>query len=128
VRQWQQANPVLADSLLDAQQVMAWFQDDWRAAQRLTLNLGIRWDADFNFYDQQHFENNATLLALKAIGDPHAALPKTPLKDFSPRVGFAFDLRGTAGVCCAVATASTTTSSTSTAGTSRTSSRRTGGR
>jgi len=94
VRQWQQANPVLADSLLDAQQVMAWFQDDWRAAQRLTLNLGIRWDADFNFYDQQHFENNATLLALKAIGDPHAVLPKTPLKDFSPRVGFAFDLSG----------------------------------
>jgi len=94
VRTWQQANPVLADSLLDAQQVMTWFQDDWRVKDRLTLNLGIRWDADFNFYDQQHFENNATLLALKAIGDPHAALPKTPLTDFSPRVGFAYDLSG----------------------------------
>ena len=25
--------------------------------------------ADFNFYDQEHFANNATLLALKAIGE-----------------------------------------------------------
>jgi hypothetical protein len=94
VRTWQQANPVLADSLLDGKQVMAWFQDDWRVSQSLTLNLGIRWDADFNFYDQQNFNNNATRLALEAIGDPHAATPKTPTKDFSPRIGFAYDLSG----------------------------------
>jgi len=94
VRSWQQANPVLADSLLDAQQVMTWFQDDWRVNDRMTLNLGIRWDADFNFYDQQHYEQNATRLTLESIGDPHAALPKTPLKDFSPRIGIAYDLSG----------------------------------
>lgn len=94
VRTWQQANPVLADSLLDGKQVMAWFQDDWRVNQSLTLNLGIRWDADFNFYDQKNFNNNATRLALEAIGDPHARTPKTPTKNFSPRLGFAYDLSG----------------------------------
>ena len=30
-----------------------WFQDDWRATSRLTLNLGVRYDIDFNFYDQR---------------------------------------------------------------------------
>jgi len=94
VRQWQQANPVMADSLLNAHQIAAWFQDDWRATARLTLNLGLRYDLDLNFYDQQHFANNATRLALLAIGNPNAALPDTPKKSLSPRIGFAYDLSG----------------------------------
>ena len=32
--------------------------------------------------------------SLEAIGHPYAALPKTPTKDISPRVGFAYDLGG----------------------------------
>jgi hypothetical protein len=95
VRQWQQANPVMADSLLNAHQIAAWFQDDWRATSRLTLNLGLRYDVDLNFYDQPHFENNATRLALQAIGNANGAVPKTPTRSLSPRVGFAYDLSGT---------------------------------
>ena len=94
VRQWQQANPVLADSLLDATQFATWFQDDWRVTSQLTLNLGLRYDIDLNFYDQGNWENNATRLALEAIGSPYSRIPKTPTKDISPRVGFAYDLRG----------------------------------
>ena len=78
----------------DAKQVRGWFQDDWRATSRLTLNLGVRYDVDFHFYDQKNYENNATRLVLEAIGHPYAALPKTPTKDISPRVGFAYDLSG----------------------------------
>jgi hypothetical protein len=94
VRQWERANPDLADSLLDAHQVATWFQDDWRMTPRLTLNLGVRYDLDLNFYHQSHSENNATRVVLEAIGSPYAARQKTPRDSISPRVGFAYDLSG----------------------------------
>ena len=94
IRQWEQANTVLADSLLNAHQIATWLQDDWRITDRLTLNLGVRYDIDLNFYDQPHYEMNATRLALEAIGSPYAKLPKTPMGSISPRLGFAYDLSG----------------------------------
>jgi len=93
-RQWEQATLVLADSLMNAHQFSTWFQDDWRMNSRLTLNLGVRYDRDFNFYDETHYEMNATRLALERIGNPYSGLPKSPGKDISPRVGFAYDLSG----------------------------------
>jgi hypothetical protein len=96
VRQWQQANPVRSDDVqYGAKQFAGWFQDDWRTTPKLTLNLGVRYDVDINFYDQRNYANNATRLVLEAIGNPYAALPKTPNKDISPRVGFAYDFSGT---------------------------------
>ena len=94
VRQWERANPDLADSLLDAHQIATWFQDDWRVTPRLTLNLGIRYDIDVNFYHQSDSENNATRLVLEAIGSPYAGAPKTPYGSVSPRFGAAYDLSG----------------------------------
>ncbi|MBI4486735.1 MAG: TonB-dependent receptor, partial [Acidobacteria bacterium] len=94
VREWSRANPDLADSLLDAHQIATWFQDDWRVTPRLTLNLGIRYDIDVNFYHQSHSENNATRLVLEAIGNPNARAPKMPYSSVSPRFGFAYDLSG----------------------------------
>jgi hypothetical protein len=94
VRQWERANPDLADSLLDAHQIATWFQDDWRVTPRLTLNLGIRYDIDVNFYHQSESENNATRLVLDAIGSPYARAPKMPWSSVSPRFGFAYDLSG----------------------------------
>jgi hypothetical protein len=94
VRQWERANPDLADSLLDAHQVATWFQDDWRVTPRLTLNLGVRYDIDVNFYHQSASDNNASRLVLEAIGRPEARAPKTPYGSVSPRFGFAYDLGG----------------------------------
>jgi carboxypeptidase family protein len=101
VRQWQQANGgavngqgYWADTLNDVKQFSTWFQDDWRATARLTLNLGVRYDVDFNLMDEKNFEFNATRQALEAIGHPAGGYPKTPKKDISPRVGFAYDLTG----------------------------------
>ena len=85
---------MLADSLLNAHQIATWFQDDWRITPQLTLNLGVRYDIDLNFYDQPHYEQNATRLALEAIGNPYAGLPKTPFGSISPRFGVAYDLSG----------------------------------
>jgi len=101
VRQWQQANGgavngqgYWADTINDVKQFSTWFQDDWRATPQLTLNLGVRYDVDFNLMDEKNFEMNATRQALEAIGHPAGGYPKTPKKDISPRVGFAYDLRG----------------------------------
>jgi len=94
VQQWLQGNPVLFDSRVDAEQVMAWFQDDWRATPRLTLNLGVRYDVDFNLFDQRNYTRNATAEVLRAIGNKYGGFPHTPTRDISPRVGLAYDLRG----------------------------------
>jgi len=102
LQQWTQANGGAmngkgswGNSVLTAQQFGTWLQDDWRVTSNLTLNLGLRYDTDIDLMDQPYWDNNLTMLALKAIGHEHGVTPNTPRMDFSPRVGFAWDASGT---------------------------------
>ncbi|HSM86189.1 MAG TPA: TonB-dependent receptor [Candidatus Limnocylindrales bacterium] len=85
----------------DAKQLGLYFQDDWKFSPRLTINLGIRWDKDFDFVGGSKIANSRTFQELQA------AAPFSPLaaslvakqatdygKGFSPRVGLAYDLTG----------------------------------
>ena len=83
-------------------QVALYAQDDWRVTQKLTLNLGLRWDANVGLlFDQT---NNRTINLLRQLDDPLAReitsdadrLSRTTpsWKEFQPRLGFAYDPAG----------------------------------
>jgi hypothetical protein len=58
-----------------------WIQDDWAIAQRLTLNLGLRYDVETNT-----FANDTEILPFLPGHRPN------DLNNFGPRVGLAFQL------------------------------------
>jgi hypothetical protein len=85
--------------LVATKQLGFYFQDDWKVSRRLMVNLGIRWDKDFNMIGASDVKNSRTYQELVALNDPLsnpyvASLPHDDNKDFSPRVGFAYDLTG----------------------------------
>ncbi|MEK7408974.1 MAG: TonB-dependent receptor [Acidobacteriota bacterium] len=81
------------------------FQDDWKISRRLTLNIGFRYD-----YQQLAAERNNGITRFNgAAVNPETGLPgrmeyagrdfgRRPIdpdhNDFSPRIGFAFDMFG----------------------------------
>jgi hypothetical protein len=84
-----------------------WFagfaQDDWRVTPRLTLNLGLRWE--YNGSPVERFNhagsfnpnvNPATTFAVQQVGPgaPLHSFYNGDYRDFSPRLGVAWDARG----------------------------------
>ena len=61
-----------------------YFQDDWQVNPRLTLNLGLRWDADFGGFVPGVRSRYVT-------DDSH---PEHDSNNIAPRLGFAYDLTG----------------------------------
>lgn len=59
-----------------------WIQDDWKVSQKLVLNLGLRYDNDRGVFFTPDL---ASGVAPPRGGDNN---------NFSPRVGFAYDLKG----------------------------------
>jgi hypothetical protein len=86
--------------IVATKQLGFYFQDDWKVTPRLTLNLGLRWDRDFNALGETDIPKSRTYLGLVAISPNPVSdyyirhLPHDDTKDFSPRVGFAYDLTG----------------------------------
>jgi carboxypeptidase family protein len=81
-----------------------WFGDNWRVRQDLTVNLGIRWDADPNMASPPNIRVNDILInsGLSQDVDSHLAGTadygyKTDIRDwknFAPRAGFSYNVGG----------------------------------
>jgi hypothetical protein len=72
----------------------AYFQDDWRATGKLTLNLGLRWEYHtplVEVFDRQsNFEPFSGRLLLAGRDGNSRALYEPYMRDFQPRIGFAY--------------------------------------
>jgi hypothetical protein len=78
---------------LRSKKFAGWIQDDWQMTNRLTLNLGLRYDLEMDV-----FANNVAVLPWQEAGRPNDT------KNFQPRLGFNFKVddntvvRGGAGL------------------------------
>jgi hypothetical protein len=78
-------------------QYAAFVQDDWRVTPRLTLNLGVRYELTTVLADRDNklgnFDPNSAT-GLVQIGHGETSAFHGDHKNLSPRVGFAWDVRG----------------------------------
>jgi hypothetical protein len=71
------------------------FQDDWRATRKVTINLGLRYEYDAPPTEAHNLLGNFEPgVGLEQVGKNISSIYKPDHKNFSPRVGFAWDVTG----------------------------------
>ena len=81
----------------NVQRLAFYAQDSWRAMPRLTLNYGIRYSTTLGLFEAsgRTQNDNPAIITLNALQIPLASgTPHDDRKQFAPRFGFAWSLRG----------------------------------
>ena len=86
-----------SDVAMRSTEYSAYVGDDWRASQKLTLNIGMRYELDTPFTENDNLWANfdpatATVLVAGRNGVSRSAGVKTFKKAFAPRLGFAYQV------------------------------------
>jgi hypothetical protein len=100
---------LLADAAIRSTEYGVYVADDWRAAQKLTLNIGLRYELDTPPSEKSNLwasfdPATATVLVAGRNGVSDTAGVKTFKTAFAPRLGFAYQIashtvvRGGAGI------------------------------
>jgi outer membrane receptor protein involved in Fe transport len=85
--------PPLATASIRGWTYSGYLQDDWRAAARLTLNAGLRYDYTPPYTDVEGRVRNFDVRTMQLTA-PGAALYQPDRDNLAPRLGFTYDLRG----------------------------------
>jgi hypothetical protein len=91
-----------------ASYIGAYAQDDWRVTDRLTLNIGLRWETELPRREVDNKMNSFDPLAINPVSGTPGVVTfagisapdrayKTDKNNFGPRFGFAYRLRGSGG-------------------------------
>jgi hypothetical protein len=98
-----QLNDGDASANIPLKQYAAYLQDDWRVNNRLTVNLGLRYDLITGYqFDQSKNPNFVKMQAAGAAGllagikglENFGKTPEDDKNNWQPRVGLAYDVRG----------------------------------
>jgi hypothetical protein len=71
---------------------IAWFaQDSWKLHRQFTMNIGIRWQYDTQYFSSYDVPRDPIL---ERYGKNYSTQPRMPKDLFSPSFGFAWDITG----------------------------------
>jgi TonB-dependent Receptor Plug Domain len=70
------------------------FQDDWRATRRLTLNLGLRYEINSRLADKRGLSSTFDTKTQTVLAGAARPIPPLSLTNVAPRFGLAYDARG----------------------------------
>ncbi len=92
-----------ASANIPTKQFGTYIQDDWKVTDRLTVNLGLRWDLMTGYqFDESLNPNYVAIVAAARAGllegipglENFDEEPREDYDNFQPRIGGVFDLRG----------------------------------